>query len=353
MHKLKKITFFSLILLSLNSFGQTSMEGFILSGKTKNFSDGTTIYLYDELTGLAIDSTEIWDNKFKLQGILMDPPRSTFLQSGKQYTYLWLENTRMTFDASQSDFLNANFEGSGIHDWADEKLFYKIDSIHSSPKTKEGFNRVKELSLEFVEKYPESIISANILSIYVEDPELPLERIKYLYNKLSPKNKQHTYGQRISKAINTFETAEASNTAPQVGDKYVDFEMMNTSGNLTRLSDNLGDVTLLEFWAAWCGPCLKEMPNLKKTYESYKAKGFKIFAVSLDNSEEKWRRKIEEFDMNWIHVSDLNGFINTASRIYHVEAIPDNFLIDSNGKIIGRNLRGKELDVALDRVLNE
>ncbi|MDF1697637.1 MAG: TlpA disulfide reductase family protein [Saprospiraceae bacterium] len=212
-------------------------------------------------------------------------------------------------------------------------------------------NTVRELCLEVVETYPENRISAYILSIFIAVPEVSLERKEYLYKNLSHKNKQHTYGQRVFKAIKTYKTIDPSKPAVQLGDHFVDFEMMDTSGKLISLSDNLGDVTLLEFWASWCVPCLKEMPNLKKTYDNYKSKGFKIFAVSLDKSDVKWKNKIQEYGLNWIHVSDLNDFTSIASMQYQVGSIPDNFLINSKGEIIARNLKGEELNSELNRLL--
>jgi peroxiredoxin len=291
------------------------------------------------------------DNEFEFQGKLNNSPSAIILRTVDQVAYLWLENARMTFDASQSDFHHANFKGSKIHEWAEEKLFSKIDTISGNHLTREENSKVRELCLEFVERYPENLISAHILSIYSGASEVSLERKKYLYDNLSLKNKQNTYGQRIFKAIKTLETIDPSKFAPQIGDNFVDFEMMDSSGKMIYLSNNLGDVTLLEFWASWCGPCLAEMPNLKKTYDNYKSSGFEIFAVSLDKSEERWKNKIIEFDLNWTHVSDLNGFINMASMQYNVGAIPDNFLIDSNGEIIARNLRGEELNSELNRLL--
>ena len=128
--------------------------------------------------------------------------------------------------------------------------------------------------------------------------------------------------------------------------------MENTIGEMKKLSDFNDKIILLEFWASNCGPCRQENPNLVKTYESYQPKGFEIFAVSQDTKKTNWLKAIEEDGLPWLQVSDLKGRDNSASLIYGINAIPDNFLIDKNGIIIGRNLRGEKLNEKLASLLN-
>ena len=100
---------------------------------------------------------------------------------------------------------------------------------------------------------------------------------------------------------------------------------------------------LLDFWASWCGPCMGEVPHLKKTYDEFHKKGFEIFGVSLDRDRDKWLDAVKQNNMNWIHVSSLDAFGNAAAEAYAVQAIPTNLLIDAEGKIVAKNLRGEEL----------
>ena len=127
--------------------------------------------------------------------------------------------------------------------------------------------------------------------------------------------------------------------------------MEDVNGNVRKLSDLKGKIILLEFWAAWCGPCRKENPALVKTYNKFNEKGFEIFAVSLDEYKGMWFRAIERDHLPWIHVSDLKGVKNEANLIYGVKRIPDNFLISKSGEIIGRDLRGEELTQKLHELL--
>ncbi|MDF1697638.1 MAG: DUF4369 domain-containing protein [Saprospiraceae bacterium] len=119
MHQLSRIVFFIFILINCNSIDHEQMDGFLLSGKTNGMSDGTDIYLFDELTEQVIDSTEVWDNEFELKGKLKNPPSAVILRTADELAYLWMENSRMTFDASQSDLRDGNLKGSKIHEWAE------------------------------------------------------------------------------------------------------------------------------------------------------------------------------------------------------------------------------------------
>ena len=121
--------------------------------------------------------------------------------------------------------------------------------------------------------------------------------------------------------------------------------------SLKKLSDFKGKIFLLEFWASWCGPCRKENPNLNKIYKIFKSNGFEIVSVSLDNNKKSWIKAIKEDNLSWEQLSDLNGDYNKAAIIYGVSTIPDNFLIDKDGKIIGRKLKGEELIKKLNEVL--
>lgn len=129
------------------------------------------------------------------------------------------------------------------------------------------------------------------------------------------------------------------------GSKFADFTQDDKDGNSVRLADIVGanKLTLVDFWASWCGPCRAEMPTLVRAYEQYRAKGLEILGVSLDDSREPWLAAVEKMGMTWPQVSDLRGWQNEASQSYSVEAIPSCFLIDRQGVIVAKNLRGQEL----------
>lgn len=126
---------------------------------------------------------------------------------------------------------------------------------------------------------------------------------------------------------------------------YMDFEQAGPDGKMIKVSNYVGKnkLVLIDFWASWCGPCRAEMPNVVKTYTDFHAKGLEVLGVSLDMDKEKWLDAIAMLKMAWPQMSDLQGWDNAAAELYHVRSIPSNVLIDQNGKIVGKDLRGEEL----------
>ncbi len=129
-----------------------------------------------------------------------------------------------------------------------------------------------------------------------------------------------------------------------VGAFAPEIELPDTQGNMFRLSSLKGKYVLIDFWAAWCGPCRRENPNVVKLYQKYKGSDFEILGVSLDRKKEDWVKAISDDGLTWKHVSDLLYFNSKAARDYQIDAIPATYLIDREGKIIGKNLRGKSLE---------
>lgn len=141
------------------------------------------------------------------------------------------------------------------------------------------------------------------------------------------------------------------------GKPYIDIAQPNAAGETVTLKSVIENpavkYTLVDFWASWCGPCMGEVPHLKKTYEAFHDKGFEIYGISFDKDRDNWLGAIEKNGMNWIHVSELNRFDNQAAKDYAVQAIPSNFLIDGQGTIVAKNLRGEELYEKVAELLAE
>ena len=329
-------TIFGILILLFISCNKKPDTEFSLTGKTKGIENGTMIYLdnADSQNIDLIDSTTVENNTFVFNTELSSSPLQVALWTDDEhYRFLWLENKKMTFDASKSNFENAKVTGSNIEILA-QSLRKELEKLTEKNQRKR--------EIEFIKTHPNSIVSAEILSTY--STTFGKKETKKLFDLFSEQNKKSKYGKIIETYIKLKEE-------PKIGENFIDFEMVDQNGELQKLSDLKGKTIFLDFWASWCAPCRKENPNLVKTYNKFKSKGFEIFAVSLDENKENWLKAIKKDNLNWYHVNDLKGNGNKASLIYGVEGIPDSFLIDQNGIIIARDLRGKELNEKLTELL--
>ncbi len=146
------------------------------------------------------------------------------------------------------------------------------------------------------------------------------------------------------------ESAQSKEKSQGSGQAAPDISLPDPDGNTRTLSSLKGKIVLLDFWAGWCGPCRRENPTLVAAYAKYHDKGFEIFQVSLDKTKSEWVAAIKQDGLNWIHVSDLKFWSSPVAKLYGIESIPANFLLDKEGKIIGSNLRGEALEAELSKL---
>ncbi|MFD1164327.1 redoxin domain-containing protein [Sphingobacterium daejeonense] len=196
-------------------------------------------------------------------------------------------------------------------------------------------NTVAKNRLEFIKKHPENTMSL----VYLENlanTNNPEYDIKGMFANLSEEIRTSKRAERL---LNTLRAR-----ALVVGADAYDFEQNDVNGKPVKLSDFKGKYVLIDFWASWCKPCRQENPNVVKAYQAYKDKNFEILGVSLDSDKNNWLKAIKDDGLTWTNVSDLKGWKNEVGELYAIKAVPTNYLISPEGKIIAKDLRGADLE---------
>ena len=338
-------------------------KGFVVTGKVNGIADGKVqiVTMSEEHTPVATDSVK--NGVFTLKGVINEPGLYFLVLANEQPQYLYLENKVINITGSKSDLKNLQVEGSQSH--AD---FVKFNNIfnpliaelnghaaliqkETDEKKKEGLfknyesvvNKVNTEVGNFVAANKSSYVSAFLLSISAQvtgDPAVMEQR----FNLLSEEVRNSEIGKNIAKNI-------AYSKVGAVGSDALDFTQADMDGKPVSLSAFKGKYVLLDFWASWCKPCRLENPNVVKVYQKFKDKNFTVLGVSLDQSKDAWVKAVQLDKLSWNHVSDLQQWNNAVAQMYHIQSIPGNFLIDPNGKIIARDLRGEDLEKKLCEVI--
>ena len=218
------------------------------------------------------------------------------------------------------------------------------DSIRALKRERKALNdTLAQVDLAFIRQHPGSYVAFDVVEgqyIVIEDPVT----FEAMYNALTPKFRSSETGMKMADAL-------AAAKLVVVGQPAVQFTQNNVNDEPVSLSSFRGKYVLVDFWASWCGPCRMEYPYLHKAYDKYKGKNFDILGVSLDSKKDLWVKSISDNNFQWPLVCDLKGFKNEAALAYGVHAIPQNFLVDPQGIIIAKDLRGDDLPDKLEEVL--
>lgn len=208
----------------------------------------------------------------------------------------------------------------------------------------------------FIEKYADTTTSAAnaLFAVQMLNPAAEMDYINAFMGGIErrfPKSKAvKEYVKAFTDMMKAQEKEEAV-AGPAVGSMAPDITLASTDGSQVSISSFKGKYVLVDFWASWCGPCRRENPNVVEAYNKFKDKNFTVLGISLDEDRSKWMQAIEKDELTWTHISDLKGWESAAGRLYGVQSIPANFLLDPQGKIIARDLREDELHSTLEELL--
>ncbi len=368
----KLILLFVSVALFASVTAQVAQKGYTVSGTTKGLADGDTVYLATMyyLNFIPTDSTVVKDGKFFFKGVQENPELRFVLcvknkQSVANSDFI-LENTDIKVNLDRGSTVRSDAFGGRDNDlWnkyvkLDDEMSKKMDpswkTAEDTTKTadvraaaKKELDKLEKEQVDFHAKFIRENLPSGVSDILLGfysttfDKET-FEGILAEMKKVCPQDPVYLEFAHEMEALRT--------TA--VGCRYVDIALKDPSGKVVKVSDYVGKnkITMIDFWASWCGPCRAEMPNVIKAYKTYKDKGFAIVGVSLDNDGKSWRNAIKTLGIPWPQISDLKGWNSAGAAAYNIKAIPATVLINQKGEIIAKDLRGEDLEKKLSEVLN-
>lgn len=337
--------------------------------------NGNAFIRYFTGNGPYMDSVIFSNGKFVISGTV--PEKLTiakiYIKQANEHSLtnensceLWMDTGNIQI-TTRNKMIDAGYSGSPVQeqfaelqkkllpvkkknfllDEAYEKAEAKKDAEAKDNLLNEGypalFKEKQQILGAFIKKYPSSFISAYKFSEFAGDGEMDLATVLPVYDVLDSTLKKHPLVIEVAERISI-------NKRTTPGMDAIEFMQGDTTGKQVSLSSFRGKYLLIDFWAGWCVPCRAENPLLIKMYDRYKNKGFEIIGVSLDGERKRWTNAIVADKLQWTQVSDLQIFENSIAKQYGITSIPQNILIDKQGIIMAKNLRGKALEKKLDEI---
>lgn len=356
------ITFSVCLLFTVFSFAQKKYQ---VKG---NLSETATLVKIFLNNGKQKDSALLVNGKFSFKGKLDKPFKTTIYTEEinskekypkREYLEFYLDEGVTTikgFKSIKTAVVNGGILQNEYRELQDslQWIYNMYDNLSALIKSSEADDTTKTrlrsmykvlypkfntIQTRFIKNHPASLVSWDIVAnkgIIIEPDEMePL--FSLLAKEVQESEKGKALNERIGKA-----------KLFKIGNPAIDFVSYSPDGKEVSLSSFKGKYVLIDFWASWCGPCRAENPNMVKTFNSLKDKNFEIFGVSLDENRESWLKAVHEDKLPWTQVSDLKGF-ETVAKTYDIRAIPQNYLLDPDGKIVAKNIRGENMEAMVKK----
>lgn len=373
-------------LVSCNSVGDNEFE---IAGDAEGLTNGRNVFLkmQDTITNalVDVDTVKIENGKFKFEGAVTEPSLHFIaIDSTENQIPFILEEGKITVKVNKDTIYKSIVGGTYSNEQLvayskeTEKIQKKVQkfqednrekiqqaqmatdtvTLNSLMKEYQSFqDEFKEISLKHVDDYPKSFISLFFIKQFLSDPSFDIARATKMYENLDPVLKSTRDGKSIKKTLDEMKTTEkkteVGTESVEVGGIAPDFSAPNPEGVATSLKSALGKVTLVDFWASWCAPCRQENPSVVALYKDFHSKGLNIIGVSLDDNADKWKAAILKDKLTWAQISNLKGWEDPIAKRYSVDGIPATFLLDENGVVIARDLRGDELRKKVASILSK
>lgn len=344
--------------------------GYVVTGTVEGATDGDTVFLTNRVNRqfVNVDTAIIANGTFTFEGV-QDSAVNRYVTSGKgenvKMTDFFLENGKIHIELTANKHStiggtsnnDAYQEFKAQRDAINEREQAIYDSMSDSTLTEEQKTaKTKEMD-ELEDKMFDTVKAAIEKNITTPVGIFMLGQYNYFmdYTELEALLAKVPESYRNNETVVRVQDLVNTSKATAVGQKFVDFEMLTPDGKPMKLSDyaGKGKVVLVDFWASWCGPCRREMPNLVEAYAKYKGKDFEIVGVSFDQDSKAWQNALKKLNMTWPQMSDLKYWNSEGAKLYAVRSIPHTVLIAGDGTILARGLHGEELQTKVAEALKK
>ncbi|MDB5198262.1 MAG: hypothetical protein JWO92_225 [Chitinophagaceae bacterium] len=325
-----------------------AFDGYIITGTVTGFADGTPVSFLNEQTNAPEQQATIIKGKFIIKG-KMDQPgfKGLIFNNAQPLVPLFLDNSNIKITGNKDALDKLVISGSPSNDqfkiYTDAIKPYEQFLLPDAMYDSAALNKIATISEDFVKRYPSSYVSPLAIIRLYQATQNGV-KAEELYKLIPAQIQFSSLGNYVNQLI-------AESKINPIGSFVSEFTQADTAGLPINISAFRGKYVLLDFWASWCRPCRQENPNVVAAFDKFKNKNFTILGVSLDQNKKAWIDAIKMDGLNWSHVSDLKGWSNQVAAIFKVTSIPQNLLLDPEGKIIAKNLRGAVLESRLNALL--